>query len=485
VVSGDDVLPVLRGCFSKDVEADLQNLDTGASIAEVQDRLVTANAYLGAAPIIAALEQGADIVITGRTADPSLTVAPCAHHFGWAADDWDRWAAATVAGHLIECGTQVTGGISTDWLSLPEGDPGFPVIEMSADGSFIVTKPTGTGGIVNRFTVAEQLVYEIGDPDCYLSPDLTVSFQNLRLEELGHDRVRVTGAAGRPPTPTYKVSATYRDGYRAVGQLTIFGQSAVRKAERCAAALRDRVEATGKAFRRFHFECLGANACSGHSMDADTQNRLQEVVLRVGIEVDDRDVADFFSRQFIPLVTAGPQGTTGYAEGRPHVHPVYRYWPCLVARSRVHPEVQMIETTASPRSAPERVPAVEKTSVPISVSSRAAPALEREPPKVTRSACLGDIACARSGDKGINANVGVIARRGEDYDALRRFLTAERVRAWFAPLEVVRVERFELPRLSAMNFVLYSVLANSLRSDAQGKTLGQVLLTMPLDQFET
>lgn len=239
VVSGDDVLEVLRGNVDSEISnCKFENLDSGQPLTDVRDRLVTANAYVGAAPIVEALRLGADIVITGRIADPSLTVAPCVHHFGWSLTDWDRLAGATVAGHLIECGVQVTGGISTDWLEMPDtADLSFPIVEVDEDGSCVVTKPANTGGSVDERTVTEQLVYEIGNPDEYLSPDVTVSFQSLTVQDLGDDRVRVSGARGGPAPTTLKVSATFRDGFRAAGMLTIFGRDAVTKARR---ARRDR-----------------------------------------------------------------------------------------------------------------------------------------------------------------------------------------------------------------------------------------------------
>ena len=244
-------------------------------------RLVTANAYIGAAPVAEALGRGADIVITGRLADPSLTVGPCMAHFGWKPDDYARIAGATVAGHLIECGTQVTGGISTEWLDLPNPlDIGYPVVELSDDGSCIVTKPPGTGGRVSEPTVKEQLLYELGDPARYLSPDATVSFLALGVEDRGNDRVRVSGATGGPPPSDYKVSATYRDGFRASGMLTIFGRDAVPKARRCGDIVRRRLQQAGCEPRRFHVECLGG--WSGLRRKSSAANaELLETVLRI------------------------------------------------------------------------------------------------------------------------------------------------------------------------------------------------------------
>jgi Acyclic terpene utilisation family protein AtuA len=343
IVDGDDVLSILRGPGGP--PALLNNLDSGQPISDVVDRMVTANAYLGATPIVEALAGGARIVITGRVADPSLTVAPCIHEFGWGWDELDRIAGATVAGHLIECGTQVTGGISTDWLDLP--DPahiGFPIVEVASDGACVVTKPHATGGLVNSRTVTEQLLYEIGDPDQYLSPDVTVSFLGLRVEDLGCNRVAVSGARGRPAPPTYKVSATFRDGYRAQGMLTIFGRDAEAKARRCGAIVLDRVREAGYALREATVECIGSGDVAPGVAGSVDRAQLMEVVLRIAVADESREAVERFSKELMSLITAGPPGTTGYAEGRPKVHPVFRYWPCLIERDLVEARWSLISS---------------------------------------------------------------------------------------------------------------------------------------------
>ena len=349
IVEGDDVLAILRDSSISSGSLGLSsNLDSGRPIADILERMVTANAYLGASPIVEALARGARIVITGRVADPSLTVAPCVHEFGWRWDEHDRIAGATIAGHLIECGTQVTGGISTDWLDLPDpAHVGFPIVEVDADGACVVTKPPGTGGRVDSRTVTEQLLYEIGDPDRYLSPDATVSFLGLCVEDLGGDRVAVTGARGRPAPPTYKVSATFRDGYRAQGMLTIFGRDAEAKARRCGSIVLDRVREAGYALREATVECLGAGDVAPGVPTPVDRSKLMEIVLRVAVADESREAVERFSREFMPLITAGPPGTTGYAEGRPKVHPVFRYWPCLIDRSLVKPRVSLISSTST------------------------------------------------------------------------------------------------------------------------------------------
>lgn len=336
VVHGDDVLPQIKAASG----AGFANLETGEPIASVAARLVTANAYVGAGPIAAALRAGADIVITGRVADPSLTVGPCLAHFGWAENDHDRIAGATVAGHLIECGTQVCGGFSTDWLELPSTqDIGFPIAEVSADGSCIITKPAGTGGAVTLQTVKEQLLYEIGDPGSYLSPDAIVSFLTLRAETAGPDRVRVSGATGRAPPSTLKVSATYKDGFKSHALLTVFGHRAVAKAREAGETVLHKLTERGCAFRETRVECLGTGA-SVPGVVGGRDDAAFETVLRLSVAADAREPVERFTREIAPLVTSGPQGVTGYATGRPKVLPIFGYWPCLIERSRVAPAVE-------------------------------------------------------------------------------------------------------------------------------------------------
>ncbi len=467
VVSGDDCLAILRAANGGDAYA---NLDSGDPLEAVRNRLVTANAYLGCAGIVEALDAGADIVITGRVADPSLVVGACVHAFGWKLDDWHRMAGATVAGHLIECGTQVTGGISTDWLAIP--DPahiGFPIVEVDREGTCVVTKPPGTGGVVNVATVKEQLVYEIGDPGRYVSPDVCVSLLELELEPCGDDRVAVRGARGNPRPTTLKVSATYRDGYRAASMLTIIGTDARAKAERCGAIVLERLGDAGHVYRDRIVECLGG----GHG----------ETVLRIAVEAESRSAVEAFSREVMPLVTAGPPGTTGYAEGRPRVHPVFRYWPCLIDAASVAPRVDIVRTsdTSASRAEPADWPGAghvvaSKPPTPArGPEGRARHLVSRE-----HARTLGDLAHGRSGDKGTSANVGIIARSAEDYPWLVEWLTADRMARCFEPFGVTKVDRYPIPGLAAINFVLHGALRQSLRTDAQGKAIAQIALAMPL-----
>ena len=323
-VTGDDVIGRLRD--TPEVEH-FRHLDAGRPLADVLDRLVTANAYVGAEAAAEALRDGADVVFCGRMADPSMAVAPCLARFGWAADDWNRLAGATVAGHLIECGQQVCGGISTNWLDLADNDCGYPVVEVGDDGSCVVTKPPGTGGRVDELTVKEQLVYELGDPANYLSPDCGVRFDTVKVDRIGNDRVRAYGATGSPPTGFYKVSATYRAGWRCVGSLTFLGGRAAEKARAAGELVLRRLERYHRRPEHSRVEVIGGGPA----------------VLRVAVRDGDRDLCEAFSRLIAPLVTGGPPGTTGYAEGRPPVREVFGYWPCPIPRDEVTMKVEAIE----------------------------------------------------------------------------------------------------------------------------------------------
>ena len=349
-VTGDDVLPRLEALMRGGCE--FKNLDTGQPLSEflheskIQNpisNLVSANAYLGARPIADALAAGARIVITGRVADASLTVGPAMHEFGWQWDDWNKIAAASVAGHLIECGAQVTGGYSVDWQQYDLADVGYPIAELSSDGSSVITKPPGTGGAVNRRTVVEQLVYEIGDPQHYLTPDVDCDFTSVEVAEVGPDRVVVKNAFGRPATDTYKVSMAYRDGWMASGQLLVYGLDCVEKAKVCSEIIRHRCKMQRHTFRdeAFLAEMLGYGAGVPGAWFWRKYQAPGEVVLRLTAHHEKREAIECFSRQFAPLITSGPAGLAGYAAGRPQVRPVFAYWPTLVPKSLVQPQVEV------------------------------------------------------------------------------------------------------------------------------------------------
>jgi hypothetical protein len=307
----------------------------------VRQRLVSANAYLGARPIVEALQTGARIVITGRVADASLTVAPAVHAFGWSWDDWDRLGAATVAGHLIECGAQVTGGLWTDWERAPDlANVGYPIAEIQADGVFRVTKPGGTGGAVNRATVTEQLLYEVGDPAAYLTPDVVADFTSVTLHETGPDVVEVRGAKGKPATATYKASLAYRDGFLSSGTLAVAGRGAAAKARQCGEMLLARVRRAGFELARTNVEVIGAGAVVPGVLAPAAEPT--DVMLRVAVHDPRKAAVERFTKEFAPLVTAGVPGVTGYTTGRPAVREVFAYWPALVAKSAVAAVVEVL-----------------------------------------------------------------------------------------------------------------------------------------------
>jgi hypothetical protein len=317
---------------------DFRNLDTGQKFAELSGGGYHANAYLGAEPIVEALQADARIVITGRVADASLTVGPAMYEFGGQWDDWNRLAGFSVAGHLIECGAQVTGGYSYACGTTGHGltEVGYPIAEIAADGSCVITKPAGSGGVVNRQTVVEQLVYEIGNPQHYLTPDVDVDFTTVEVEELGPDRVAVRGATGRPAPDSYKVSLSLSSGFQASGQLLVYGPEAVQKAKQCAEIVRRRLELAGFKYEVFHVECLGAgDAIPGHILHAS-----QEVVLRMTVQ-GMLDAVERFTKELAPLITSGPAGIAGYAAGRPQTRRVFRYWPTLVPKRFVTPTVEV------------------------------------------------------------------------------------------------------------------------------------------------
>ena len=337
LVYGDDVLSYLKKNNNSQY---YNNLDDNTPLNEVKESIVSANAYFGADGIKKALEEGADIIVTGRVADPSMVVGACLYSFQWSSLDFDAIAGATIAGHLIECGSQVVGGIATHWLDFEQPwNIGFPVIDVYEDGSCVVSKPDNTSGEVSERTVKEQILYEISDPSNYLSPDVTVSFLNLEVKEVEKNKVRVYGAIGSPPSDTYKVSATYREGYRAEGMLTIVGYEAIKKAQRCAQVIYERLKELGHAPHRWHYECLG----SGDSVPGVfPEVELYETVLRIAVADPKRETIDAFTKEIAPLVTSGPQGVTGYSSGRPKIRPIFCFWPCLIPKNYVSVNVEVL-----------------------------------------------------------------------------------------------------------------------------------------------
>lgn len=338
-ITGDDLLERLEQLLASGHS--LSNMETGEPLETILDRVQSANAYIGAAPIVSALEQGADIVITGRSTDTALTYAPMMHAFGWRAHEYDRLAAGVVAGHINECGAQASGGNSlVAWQEIGAslGDVGFPIIEASADGSFIVTKHAGTGGRVSRAVVAEQILYEMGDPRQYITPDVVADFSTIRLEDAGPDRVRVHGVKGGPPTDRLKVSVSYSAGYKAVGTLVYAWPDAIEKARLADRVLRERLERMGARFETIRTELVGWNATHGDLAGAPRE-AAPEVELRVAVRAPEKAPVEAFTRELAPLILTGPPSVTGFAGGRPRVQEIVAYWPALIDRNEIEPRL--------------------------------------------------------------------------------------------------------------------------------------------------
>ncbi len=340
VVTGDDLLSRLDELFAAGHE--LRNMDSGEPLATVRERVLSANAYLGSAPIVEALGRGAHIVITGRSTDTALTMAPLRYEFGWRADDWNRLAAGIVAGHIIECGAQCSGGNCLyDWESIPDlANVGYPIVEAREDGAFDIMKHPGTGGRISVPSVTEQLVYEMGDPRSYITPDVVADFTTIRIEQAGGDRVRVTGIEGRPPTDKLKVSIAYRAGYKAVGTLVYAWPDALAKAQRADRVLRERMERARLTLDAIVTEYVGASACHGPLVPPRDDH--PEVQLRIGVRSEDEESVERFTREIVPLVLNGPPSVTGFAGGRPKVEEIVAYWPALIDKTVVRPVVDIL-----------------------------------------------------------------------------------------------------------------------------------------------
>jgi hypothetical protein len=341
VVSGDDLLDRLDQLIA--AGHPLANMETGEPLSIVRDRVLSANAYIGSDPIVEALAKGANVVITGRSTDTALTMAPLRHEFGWGATSWDQLAAGIVAGHIIECGAQCSGGNCLyDWRSIPDlANVGYPLVEVKPDGAFVVTKHPNTGGRVSVQTVSEQLVYEMGDPHAYITPDVIADFTTIKVAPDGENRVLVSGIKGKPPTDKLKVSVAYRAGFKAVGTLVYAWPDALEKAQAADRILRERLDRLGLKFERILSEFVGATATHGHL--AGDQSNAPEVQLRFGVRGPDRAAVERFTREIAPLVLNGPPSVTGFAGGRPKVEEIVAYWPALIDKTVVKTKVDLIQ----------------------------------------------------------------------------------------------------------------------------------------------
>ena len=340
VVTGDDLLPRIDELIGAGHA--LTHMDTGAPLSTVRDRVLSANAYIGSTPIVEALAKGANVVVTGRSTDTALTMAPLRHEFGWGASDWDKLAAGIIAGHIIECGAQCSGGNCLhDWRNIPDlANIGYPIVEARADGTFVIVKHPGTGGRISVPSVTEQCVYEMGDPNSYITPDVVADFTTIHLADDGPDRVRVHGIKGRPATDKLKVSIAYRAGFKAVGTLVYSWPDAMDKARLADRVLRERLDRMGLRFDQSLTEFVGVS--STHGPLSVASGEAQEVQLRVGVRADDRGMVERFTREIAPLVLNGPPSVTGFAGGRPKVEEIVAYWPALVDKTVVQTSVEVL-----------------------------------------------------------------------------------------------------------------------------------------------
>jgi hypothetical protein len=479
VVSGDDLMPTA----SKLREAGITEMDSGAPLPA---KIVSMNAYLGGFPIARALAEGAEVVITGRCVDSAVTLGPLIHEFGWKLDDYDRLAAGTLAGHILECGAQSNGGNFTDWRLVPDyDDMGFPIAEVSEDGSFVLSKPEGTGGLITPATVAEQMLYEIGDPRAYMVPDVACDFTQARYEQVGKDKVRVSGAKGRPPTDSYKVSTTWPDGFKFTSIFMLGGIDAVAKGRHSAEMI---IKKTRRLFRdknlgdyrEVSIEVIGGEDTYGpHSRARD----VREVVVKLAARHDQKEALALLGREIAPMATGGVVGMTGsFGAGRVSPQPVIRMFSCLVPKAMVPVTVEI-----DGRSIP-----VEPASPPggfhaglLPVEGPPAPPLPTAGPNAANDIVpLVALAYGRSGDKGDNANIGIFARKPEYVPILDAEVTEAAVAKWFAHRIKGKVTRWRLPGIGGFNFLLREALGGggmaSIKADPLAKAFAQMLLDMPV-----
>lgn len=483
VVEGDNIIDKIDELLAKGET--FKNMETGEDFESIKNSLESANAYLGVPPIVKALETGADLVIVGRHTDTSITMAPMVYEFGWAYDDWDKLAAGLVAGHIIECGAQATGGNFTDWHLIKKWTNfGYPIIEMHNDGTFYVTKHPNTGGLVSLDTVREQLVYEMGDPQYYISPDVVANFLTIRLEQDGDNRVKVSGIKGLPSTKFYKVSMAYQEGYKAQGAIIVSGNDAVKKSEIFAQLFWDRLKELGYTFQKTNTEMVGYNACH---RDLARKIDPNEIYLRFYALDDKKEGLEEFAKLLSTIILSGPAGVA-VTGGRPRVQRIMSYWPALIKKQGLFATVKLLDKKANVLEE-HKVNAITGFEADIDfedskrqIATETAESVEAlwQVEEEAEEVELRQICLARSGDKGDTSNIGVLARSKEIYEFIKKYLTAEVVKTMFKGICKGRVIRYEIDNLMGLNFLLEKALdgggTKALVIDPQGKTYASALL---------
>lgn len=477
VVHGDDILEDLSALKTKG--AMFENMETSANFSQVENLIEAANIYFGAAPVVEALRKWQpDIIITGRVTDTGITVAPMIYEFAWDLGDWDKIAAGIIAGHMLECGCQITGGNFSDWKLIGDyNEMGYPIVEVEADGEFVLTKHEGTGGFVSEDTVREQLFYEMGNPKAYLTPDVVADFTSINLSQAGKDRVKVSGIKGFEPTPLYKVSMAYGDGYKCIGSILISGPNAKEKAQAFADIFWKRCD---HEFTQTLTEFVGHNGCHrslGHDQDPN------EIILRLGARSHDFGALRAFGKMIPSLILSGPPGVAVLG-GVPKVQTVVSYWPALIDKGLVSPKIALFEEKLVHECSVNstQVGGFKESLADAQIAEKVEKSIDDalEAHNSEGSVPLYEICLARSGDKGDSANIGVLARSEAAYRYIKEHLTAQVLKDLFQELCKGKVRRFCLDNLMGLNFILDQSLGGggscTLRSDAQGKTFSQAIL---------
>ena len=479
VVHGDDILEQLRTLRSNG--CDFKNMEDQRDFGSIEDRVESANIYFGASSVVEALKWNPDLVISGRVTDTGITLAAMIHEFGWPLNDWNKLASGIVAGHIIECGSQSTGGNFTDWHKVKSfSKMGYPIVEVQDDGTFVVTKHPGSGGLVSQDTIREQLVYEMGDPHCYITPDVVADFSSIQLETVGEDRVRIFGVKGSEPTNSYKVSMAYRDGYKIIGSICVSGPKARLKAEAFAKIFWDKA---GTTYDHIETEYQGWNSCQrslGHHTDAP------EIMLRLGARDADQKKLKRFSKLVPSLILGGPPGVCVLG-GAPKPAEVVSYWPALMPKTAVKPKIALLEggvVREHRELSGDQIGHYRVNESQYEVATKASESVDKVMSKHGPSALgavpLLRLALARSGDKGDTANIGLLARSPLAYEWMEKNITAQVVKDLFQELCFGKVIRHKVNNLVGFNFLLESSLGGggtlTLRTDAQGKTFAQALL---------